>query len=132
MQTLVKAKRDNDVITLIRLFSTYVPDAQYVLDENSQRQITHLFEMKTRELNRDHRDLFHHQGMKSQIWKQFSASSQKNTQQKIHSHINEIGRGLLQIINLQQAHYVWVKNKHPVCLRIYLLNGKGKTIFRSL
>lgn len=92
MQTLVKAKRDNDVITLIRLFSTYVPDAQYVLDENSQRQITHLFEMKTRELNRDHRDLFHHQGMKSQIWKQFSASSQKNTQQKIHSHINEIKR----------------------------------------
>lgn len=92
MQTLAKAKRENDVITLIRLFSTYVPDAQYVLDENTQQQITHLFEMKIRELNRDHRDLFHHQGIKSHIWKQFSATSQKKTQQKIQTHIAEIER----------------------------------------
>lgn len=78
------------MITLIRLFSTYVPDAHYLLDENTQHQITHLFEMKIRALNRHHRDLFHHQGIKSQVWQQFSASSQKKTQQKIQAHITEI------------------------------------------
>lgn len=92
MQTLAKAKHDNDVVTLIRLFSTYVPDAHYALDENAQQQITHLFEMRIRALNREHRDLFHHQGMKSQIWKQFSASSQKRMQEKIRTHIAEVER----------------------------------------
>ncbi|MCU8168256.1 hypothetical protein M2H12_21445 [Vibrio vulnificus] len=87
MQTLAVAKRDNDVMTLVRMFTKHVPDADCLLDENTLLRMEHLLEMKIRDLNRAHRDIFNRQGFKSMVWKQFSATSKKKTQAKMQEHI---------------------------------------------
>ena len=87
MQTLAVAKRDNDVMTLVRMFTKYVPGADCLLDETTLLRMEHLLEMRIRELNRTHRDIFNNQGFKSIVWKEFSATSKKKTQAKMQEHI---------------------------------------------
>ena len=87
MQSLAVAKRDNDVITLVRMFTQYVPDADCLLDETTLLRMEHLLEMKLRHLNRTHRDIFNGQGFKSMVWKEFSATSKKKTREKMQEHI---------------------------------------------
>jgi hypothetical protein len=90
MQKLVKAKKEKDIITLIRMFSEYIPDDEHLLDENIINHIEHLLEMQLRTLNLAHKDIFNKQGMKSEVWKLFSASSKKKTKEKIHQYIQHI------------------------------------------
>ncbi|MCW8349092.1 hypothetical protein MD535_24175 [Vibrio sp. ZSDZ65] len=90
MQTLAAAKRDNDVMTLVRMFTKYVPDAECFLDETTLLRMEHLLEMRIRELNRLHRDIFNNQGFKSIVWKEFSATSKKKTQAKMQEHITMV------------------------------------------
>ena len=87
MQELAVAKRDNDVMTLVRMFTQYVPDVDFKFDDTTLLQMEHLLEMRIRELNYAHRDLFNNQGFKSIIWKQFSATSKKKIQAKMQEHV---------------------------------------------
>lgn len=87
MQELAVAKRDNDVMTLVQMFTKYVSDADCQLDDVTLLRMKHLLEMKIRESNRVHRDLFNSQGFKSTVWKKFSATSKKKTQAKMQEYI---------------------------------------------
>ncbi|MFA1571710.1 hypothetical protein A152_0022135 [Vibrio tasmaniensis 1F-187] len=90
MQTLAVAKRENDVMTLVRMLTEYVPDSEHLLDETTLVRMEHLLEMKLLDLNRAHRDIFSQQGVKSQVWRQFSAPSKKKTQAKMEKYIEVI------------------------------------------
>lgn len=90
MQSLVKAKKDRDVITLIKLYSQFVPDGEYYLGEEAMKHVEHLLEMKIRTLNMTHKDIFNGQGLKSYVWKNFSATSKKKTREKMQDHIHHI------------------------------------------
>lgn len=90
MQSLVKAKKDRDVITLIKLYSQFVPDGEYYLGEEAMKHVEHLLEMKIRTLNMTHKDIFNGQGIKSYVWKNFSATSKKKTREKMQDHIHHI------------------------------------------
>lgn len=88
MQELAVAKRDNDVMTLVRMFTKYVPDTDFLLDDMTLLRMEHLLEMRIRELNRVHRDFFNRQGFKSMVWKQFSSTSKKKIKAKMQNHIS--------------------------------------------
>ncbi|MEZ9215649.1 hypothetical protein AB4208_02265, partial [Vibrio lentus] len=90
MQTLAVAKRENDVMTLVRMLTEYVPDSEHLLDETTLVRIEHLLEIKLLDLNRVHRDIFSQQGVKSQVWRKFSAPSKKKTQAKMEKHLEMI------------------------------------------
>ncbi|NOI87917.1 hypothetical protein F0228_21070 [Vibrio sp. 99K-1] len=90
MQKLAVAKRENDVMTLVRMLTEYVPDSDYLLDEATLMRMGHLLEMKLRDLNQAHRNIFNQQGFKSQVWRQFSAPSKKKTQAKMEKYLEMI------------------------------------------
>lgn len=91
MQSLVKAKKDRDVITLIKMYSQFVPDGEYHLGGEAMKHVEHLLEMKVRTLNLAHKEIFNGQGVKSHVWKNFSATSKKKIQEKMQDHNYEIG-----------------------------------------
>ncbi|EBR8436731.1 hypothetical protein DOI44_28095, partial [Salmonella enterica subsp. enterica serovar Panama] len=43
------------------------------------------------------RDIFHGQGFKTCVWKQFSASSKKQTQEKMVRYIRDLHNGIKQV-----------------------------------
>ena len=88
MQKLAVAKKNNDVMTLVRMFTQYVPDAECILDEDTLLRMEHLLDMRIRELNLEHRAIFNDQGDKSNIWKKFSATSKKKVNEKLNDYIN--------------------------------------------
>lgn len=90
MQSLVKAKKDRDVITLIKMYSQFVPDGEYSLGDEAMKHVEHLLEMKVRTLNLAHKDIFNGQGLKSYVWKNFSATSKKKSREKMQDHISHI------------------------------------------
>ena len=96
MQILAVAKRENDVMTLVRMLTEYVPDSDYLLDEATLMRMGHLLEMKLRDLNQAHRDIFNQQGFKSQVWRQFSAPSKK-TQAKMEKYIKMIDDSIVSL-----------------------------------
>lgn len=95
MQTLAVAKRENDVMTLVRMLTDYVPNSDHLLDEATLMRMGHLLEMKLRDLNQTHRDIFNQQGLKSHVWRQFSASSKKQTQAKMEKYIEMIDNSIV-------------------------------------
>ncbi|MDL5029479.1 hypothetical protein QR676_19755 [Vibrio sp. TMPB1044] len=97
MQILAVAKRENDVMTLVRMLTEYVPDSDYLLDEATLMRMSHLLEMKLRDLNQAHRDIFNQQGFKSQVWRQFSAPSKKKTQAKMEKYIKMIDDSIVSL-----------------------------------
>ncbi|MEZ8808296.1 hypothetical protein, partial [Vibrio atlanticus] len=97
MQKLAVAKRENDVMTLVRMLTEYVPDSEHLLDETTLVRMEHLLEMKLLDLNRAHRDIFSQQGVKSQVWRQFSAPSKKKTQAKMEKYIEVIDDSIVSL-----------------------------------
>ena len=95
MQELAVAKKDNDVMTLVRMYSKYVPDADLLLDDATLLRMGHLLAMRIRELNAEHRDLFSRQGFKSMVWKRFSATSKKKTDAKLQEHISNAENSIM-------------------------------------
>lgn len=90
MQLLSIAKKKGDVVTLISMYSQYVSDEAYEFDSETLLHINHLLEMRLRELNLTHQDIFNRQGVKSYVWKIFSASSKKKIKEKMSEYIEEI------------------------------------------
>ncbi|MEZ8170244.1 MULTISPECIES: hypothetical protein, partial [unclassified Vibrio] len=97
MQKLAVAKRENDVMTLVRMLTEYVPDSEHLLDETTLVRMEHLLEMKLLDLNRAHRDIFSQQGVKSQVWRQFSAPSKKKTQAKMEKYLKMIDDSIVSL-----------------------------------
>ncbi|MFA0662028.1 hypothetical protein AB4619_23245 [Vibrio splendidus] len=97
MQKLAVAKRENDVMTLVRMLTEYVPDSEHLLDETTLVRMEHLLEMKLLDLNRAHRDIFSQQGVKSQVWRQFSAPSKKKTQAKMEKYLEMIDDSIVSL-----------------------------------
>ncbi|MEZ8269363.1 hypothetical protein AB6C99_21985, partial [Vibrio cyclitrophicus] len=97
MQKLAVAKRENDVMTLVRMLTEYVPDSEHLLDETTLVRMEYLLEMKLLDLNRAHRDIFSQQGVKSQVWRQFSAPSKKKTQAKMEKYIEVIDDSIVSL-----------------------------------
>lgn len=90
MQKLASAKKEGDVVTLIKLYSEFVPDGDRFLDETSLKQVEHLLEAQIKELNSKHRDLFNAQGFKSYVWKEYSASSKKKIRANLEERVVEL------------------------------------------
>lgn len=92
MQVLARAKKEKDVVTLIKMYSEFVPDGEHYLDEEAMAHVEHLLEMKVRTLNLAHKDIFNRQGIKSYVWKSFSAPSKKKVREKMENYIEHIER----------------------------------------
>ena len=90
MQTLALAKQENDVMTLVRMLIDYVPNSEHLLDDATLIKMGHLLEMKLRDLDQTHRDIFNQQGLKTHVWRRFSAPSKKQTQAKMEKYIEMI------------------------------------------
>ncbi len=90
MQLLIEAKRNSDVFTLLKMYQEFVPDGEYVLDDDALIHVEHLLQMQIQKLNRAHREIFNDQGHKSYIWKLYSSTSRKRSLGKMDLHITEI------------------------------------------
>jgi hypothetical protein len=90
MQKLASAKKEGDIVTLIKMYSEFVPDGDQFLDEKSLKQVEHLLEAQIKELNLKHRDLFNAQGFKSYVWKEYSASSKKKIRANLEERVDEL------------------------------------------
>ncbi|ECA3795633.1 hypothetical protein EKG95_28450 [Salmonella enterica subsp. enterica serovar Aqua] len=97
MQQLVKARSEGDVVTLVKMYGELVPDGDISLDGEVLEHIEHLLLMRLRTLNNIHRDIFNGQGLKTCIWKLFSASSKKKVREKMALHIQEVHNGIKQM-----------------------------------
>ncbi|MEZ9292227.1 hypothetical protein AB4251_26680 [Vibrio lentus] len=97
IQTLAVAKRDNDVTTLVRILTEYVPDSEHLLDKSTLVRMRHLLEMKLLDLNQTHHDIFNQQRFKSQVWRQFSAPSKKKTQAKMEKYLEMIDDSIVSL-----------------------------------
>ncbi|ECT1023549.1 hypothetical protein DPO11_26930 [Salmonella enterica] len=97
MQQLVKARKEGDVVTLVKMYGEFVSDGDISLDSEEQEHVDHLLSMRLRELNQNHRDIFHGQGFKTCVWKAFSASSKKQTQEKMARYIRDVHNGIKQV-----------------------------------
>ncbi|CDT49920.1 hypothetical protein VCR20J5_40019 [Vibrio crassostreae] len=90
MQTLALAKQEQDVMTLVRMLIDYVPNSEHLLDDATLIKMGHLLEIKLRDLDQTHCDIFNQQGLKSHVWRRFSAPSKKQTQAKMEKYIEMI------------------------------------------
>ncbi|HAF2609320.1 TPA: hypothetical protein G8N50_004760 [Salmonella enterica] len=97
MQQLVKARNEGDVVMLVKMYGELVPDGDISLDGEDLEHIEHLLLMRLRTLNNIHRDIFNGQGLKTCIWKLFSASSKKKVREKMALHIQEVHNGIKQM-----------------------------------
>ncbi|EAS9163879.1 J domain-containing protein [Salmonella enterica subsp. salamae] len=97
MQQLVKARKEGDVVTLVTMYGEFVPDGDILLDSEALEHVDHLLSMRLWELNHVHRDIFHGQGFKTCVWKQFSASSKKQTREKMTRYIRDVHNGIKQV-----------------------------------
>lgn len=97
MQKLVKARNDGDVVTLVTMYGELVPDGDILLDSDALRHVDHLLSMRLRILNDTHREIFNAQGLKTCVWKQFSASSKKQTREKMALYIRDVHNGIKQV-----------------------------------
>lgn len=90
MQTLALAKQEQDVMTLVRMLIDYVPNSEHLFDDATLIKMGHLLEIKLRDLDQTHCDIFNQQGLKSHVWRRFSAPSKKQTQAKMEKYIEMI------------------------------------------
>lgn len=97
MQQLVKARKEGDVVTLVTMYGEFVPDGDILLDSEALEHVDHLLSMRLRVLNHAHRDIFHGQGFKTCVWKQFSASSKKQTREKMALYIRDVHNEIKQV-----------------------------------
>lgn len=97
MQLLIAAKNEGDVFTLIKMYQEFVPDGSYILDDSTLEHIEHLLQMRIRKLNQAHRDIFNGQGMKSSIWKAYSAPSRKQSLEIMNESISIIKDQVIRI-----------------------------------
>lgn len=97
MQQLVNARNEGDVVTLVKMYGELVPDGDISLDNEALEHVDHLLLMRLRILNNTHRDIFNGQGLKTCIWKLFSASSKKKTQEKMALYTREVHNRIKQI-----------------------------------
>ncbi|TDT65215.1 hypothetical protein EDC55_1392 [Allofrancisella inopinata] len=90
MQKLTEAKRNKDVFTLIKMYQEHVPGGEFFLDDSAIKHVEQLLQMKIYKLNNDHREIFNGQGIKSAVWKAFSAPSKKKRSENFNISINHI------------------------------------------
>lgn len=93
MQKLTEAKRSKDVFTLIKMYQEHVPSGEFFLDDDALKHVEHLLQMQVYKLNDEHRGIFNGQGIKSAIWKAFSAPSKKKRFENFDisiDHINDL------------------------------------------
>lgn len=97
MQQLVKARKEGDVVTLVTMYGEFVPGGDILLDSETLKHVDHLLSMRLRALNNTHREIFNGQGLKTCVWKQFSASSKKQTREKMALYIRDVYNGIKQV-----------------------------------
>lgn len=97
MQQLVKARNEGDVLTLVKMYGELVPDGDISLERDALERVDHLLSMRIRMLNNAHRDIFSGQGLKTGVWKRFSAPGKNKIREKMTLYIREIHHGIKQM-----------------------------------
>ncbi|WP_111979462.1 hypothetical protein [Algibacillus agarilyticus] len=90
MQDLSKAREQNDVFTIISMFSQYIPDADITLDDESLKNIIWLLTSQTDELDRDFADLKYSRDPIGIVWNKFGKGRKHEVAKRLKEHKAEL------------------------------------------
>ena len=90
MHTLSDARKQKDAFTILKMYQQYVPEAEFIFDDETLLALHRLLEEKVQDLNTQHRDIKQSNAIQTLVWRKFSARSKKLTQLNFEHHIDDL------------------------------------------
>ena len=94
MAKLVIAKKNKDAFTIITMFHQFMPESEHILFEGNDTDLTEaligLLNEKLYQLDQEHQENKHENGIKSMIWQKLNGRSKKATQENIDAHMADL------------------------------------------
>ena len=89
MSTLVSAKKENDILTIMEMYNTYVSEDEVVFEEKELKIINEVLKDKLDTLEEEFYDIkFHHP--KRQVFEELLGKSEKSILKNVEKYIDEI------------------------------------------
>ncbi len=92
MQQLSQAKKEKDVITLLLMAQRYLPDHEFIMDNDMIEHLKATLEEKIRHLNTEYSELQHGHDLKSIIWQKFGGGNKAGREQALKQYRNTLQR----------------------------------------
>ena len=92
MQQLSQAKKEKDVITLLLMAQRYLPDHEFIMDNDMIEHLKATLEEKIRHLNTEYNELQHGHDLKSIIWQKFGGGNKAGREQALKQYRNTLQR----------------------------------------